>query len=131
VSGETVYAVNISLTGLAPNASFVGRLDFTHIDPPPGSTGGSFGPATFTADANGSFTFGPIGTVGLKTIFTATVVYEGQTLTETLRVTCEPSTQAECKNNGWRDFGVFKNQGDCVSFVATKGKNLPAGTREP
>jgi hypothetical protein len=24
--------------------------------------------------------------------------------------------------------GVFKNQGDCVSFVATKGKNPPAKT---
>ena len=25
-----------------------------------------------------------------------------------------------------RTFGVFKNQGDCVSFVATNGKNPPA-----
>jgi hypothetical protein len=34
-----------------------------------------------------------------------------------------PSSKDQCKNGGWRDFGVFKNQGDCVSFVATKGKN--------
>jgi hypothetical protein len=26
-----------------------------------------------------------------------------------------------------RPYGVFKNQGDCVNFVATKGKNPPAG----
>jgi hypothetical protein len=32
----------------------------------------------------------------------------------------------DCKNGGWKDFGVFKNQGDCVSFVATNGKNPPA-----
>ena len=34
----------------------------------------------------------------------------------------------QCMNNGWKAFGVFKNQGDCVSFFATGGKNPPAGT---
>ena len=37
-----------------------------------------------------------------------------------------PTTKDQCKNGGWRTYGVFKNQGDCVSFVATKGKNPPA-----
>ena len=37
-----------------------------------------------------------------------------------------PTTKAQCKNGGWRNFGVFKDQGDCVSFVATGGKNPPA-----
>jgi Protein of unknown function (DUF642) len=37
-----------------------------------------------------------------------------------------PTTTDECKNGGWQSFGVFKNQGDCVSFVATQGKNPPA-----
>ena len=36
-------------------------------------------------------------------------------------------TKDDCKNGGWQSFGVFKNQGDCVSYVATGGKNLPAG----
>jgi hypothetical protein len=37
-----------------------------------------------------------------------------------------PVSKDQCKNGGWRDFGsVFKNQGDCVSFVATGGKNPP------
>jgi hypothetical protein len=36
-----------------------------------------------------------------------------------------PTSKEQCKNGGWRDFGVFKNQGDCVSFVATGGKNAP------
>jgi hypothetical protein len=29
--------------------------------------------------------------------------------------------------NCGQTFGVFKNQGDCVSFVSTRGKNPPAG----
>ena len=38
-----------------------------------------------------------------------------------------PTSKDQCKNGGWRNYGVFKNQGDCVSFVATGGKNPPAG----
>lgn len=37
-----------------------------------------------------------------------------------------PSSKDQCTNNGWNNFGLsFKNQGDCVSYVATKGKNQP------
>jgi hypothetical protein len=39
-----------------------------------------------------------------------------------------PTSKDQCKNGGWRTFGVFKNQGDCVSFVATGGKNPPANS---
>jgi hypothetical protein len=38
-----------------------------------------------------------------------------------------PRSKDDCKKDGWRSFGVFKNQGDCVSFVATGGRNGPAG----
>ncbi|MDH3397948.1 MAG: hypothetical protein OEM81_08980, partial [Acidimicrobiia bacterium] len=38
-----------------------------------------------------------------------------------------PTTKDACKKGGWVGFGVFKNQGDCVSYVATGGKNPPAG----
>ena len=37
-----------------------------------------------------------------------------------------PMSKDQCKGAGWQSFGVFKNQGDCVSFVATGGKNPPA-----
>jgi choice-of-anchor C domain-containing protein len=37
-----------------------------------------------------------------------------------------PTNKDQCKKDGWKTFGVFKNQGDCVSFVATGGKNPPA-----
>jgi len=36
-----------------------------------------------------------------------------------------PLTKDDCKNGGYRDFNgnyTFRNQGDCVSFVATKGR---------
>lgn len=38
-----------------------------------------------------------------------------------------PTSKDQCKNDGWKTYGTFKNQGDCVSFVATKGKNQPSG----
>jgi hypothetical protein len=38
-----------------------------------------------------------------------------------------PTSKAQCMNGGWKTYGMFKNQGDCVSFVATGGKNPPSG----
>jgi hypothetical protein len=37
-----------------------------------------------------------------------------------------PTSKKQCKKGGWRMFPQFRNQGDCVSFVATAGKNPPA-----
>ncbi len=35
---------------------------------------------------------------------------------------------ADCQGDGWTNYGgLFANQGDCVSFVATNGTNLPSG----
>jgi len=42
-----------------------------------------------------------------------------------------PTTTEQCLNGGWQIFKVFKNQGDCMSFVATKGKNPPAKAPPP
>jgi hypothetical protein len=39
-----------------------------------------------------------------------------------------PTSKDQCKKGGWKTYGVFKNQGDCVSFVATGGKNPPANS---
>ena len=39
-----------------------------------------------------------------------------------------PVSADQCKHDGWRAYGeLFKNQGDCVSFVTTDGKNGPDG----
>jgi hypothetical protein len=47
--------------------------------------------------------------------------------TDAVAIASRPTSKAQCKKGGWTTFGVFKNQGDCVSFVATKGKNPPSG----
>jgi hypothetical protein len=42
-----------------------------------------------------------------------------------------PTSKDQCKNGGWRTFGMFKNQGDCVSFVrkqARRGCSEERGT---
>ena len=36
-----------------------------------------------------------------------------------------PTTGDDCKQDGWRKYAVFKNQGDCVSWVVTGGRNEP------
>ena len=43
-----------------------------------------------------------------------------------------PTLKDQCKNGGWKNFtdangNSFKNQGDCVSYVATGGRNPAAG----
>ena len=38
-----------------------------------------------------------------------------------------PTSTEQCKHGGWRSFPGFKNQGSCVSFVATGGMSSPPG----
>jgi hypothetical protein len=48
--------------------------------------------------------------------------------TQQLLVTCgsvRPKTFEDCKDDGWRRYDGFTNQGDCVSYVATHGGNGP------
>jgi hypothetical protein len=51
----------------------------------------------------------------------------GSLKVDVYRVNGYPTSDTDCKNNGWKAYGVFKNQGDCVSFVATGEQNTPAG----
>ena len=56
-------------------------------------------------------------------------------ITRTVIITPPPAPieMYECKKDGWTlyldadGYALFKNQGDCVSFVATDGKNPPNG----
>jgi hypothetical protein len=43
--------------------------------------------------------------------------------------TAPPTSKDQCKHGGWASFNnpSFANQGDCVSFIATGGKNPPKG----
>ncbi len=43
-----------------------------------------------------------------------------------VRVDAVTVTKDSCKDGGWMNYGgLFKNQGDCVSYVSTQGKNEP------
>jgi hypothetical protein len=59
------------------------------------------------------------------TRFTYPITSGGITITDAQAF---PISNEQCRNGGWRNFPRFKNQGDCVSFVATGGKNPPAGS---
>jgi len=43
-----------------------------------------------------------------------------------VKIATLPTSIDACKNGGWKIFGVFKNQGDCVSFVQSHGRNPPS-----
>jgi hypothetical protein len=86
------------------------------------------GVAAVNAARGGFFSIGgwtpDVASFGDNFLFSGSeVIFEG---TQRLVVTCAPTTKDQCKDGGWQAFGIFKNQGDCVSFVVTKGKNPPA-----
>jgi hypothetical protein len=74
--------------------------------------GGAAGVGTFRQDTN----WAPNGTVAIKITASAPLVGP-------------PTNKDQCKGDGWKSFNnpSFKNQGDCVSFVATGGKNPGKG----
>jgi hypothetical protein len=106
-------SIDIFLTGLPPFTPFVGTLT--------AAGGAGVGPVDLTTDESGNFTFiGPIG-ITEPGEWTVTVVWEGGTLTSSIFVDCSqpdaPTSKDQCKNDGWRNFPQFKNQGQCVAFV--------------
>jgi hypothetical protein len=56
-----------------------------------------------------------------QTLIVNNVTVNGSTFT----VVPAPTNKDQCKNGGWQTFNnpSFKNQGDCVSFVQTGGRN--------
>ena len=50
------------------------------------------------------------------------------TIDESATLVTAPTSKAQCMHGGWKNFPQFKNQGDCMSFVATGGKNPPTGS---
>jgi hypothetical protein len=104
-----ISSANVLLTGFPPLTSFELTLVF-------GENG--LGPVQLTTDESGSFDLADIGALGIGPAeWTATVVWSGGTLTESLFVDCsQPASKEDCKNGGWREFG-FKSQGECIAFV--------------
>jgi hypothetical protein len=62
-----------------------------------------------------------------QTVLVDNLVFNSDTFT------FEPTTKDACKDGGWMNFifapGPFKNQGDCVSYFATGGRNEAAKNR--
>ena len=87
---------------------------------------------TFTAEV---FPDGKIyvGAGGWLLPFTATfTATDGESTSITLTGCASPlpTEKGECKDVGFKEFTGFANQGECVSFVATEGKNEP-GKNQP
>jgi hypothetical protein len=77
---------------------------------------------------NGTVIFGPNSAPDPSVGDTVSLPFPNQFVALNLSANLVPVTsKAQCKKGGWKTFGVFKNQGDCVSFVATQGKNPPSG----
>jgi hypothetical protein len=58
-----------------------------------------------------------VDVLSLSTVSNGTVTYD-------FEPTLTPANKDQCKNNGWKTFNTpaFKNQGDCVSYIATGGR---------
>ncbi len=132
VAGHT-YTVTFDMAGNPDGAPVVKTLDVV-------ATGGST--STYTFDTTGhskasmgweSHTYSFTAT-GVSTVLTFTSAGPNNTFfgaaLDNVAVSLDaPTNKDQCKNGGWMDYSnlSFKNQGDCVSYVATHGRNLPAG----
>lgn len=94
--------------------------------PQPGPQGGVLPTVTGTPPSPT-----PTGTVPSATA-TVTGTPPVSTATPTPAIGGTPTSTDQCKNDGWRTFTNprFKNQGDCVSYVASGGRagGNPKGT---
>jgi hypothetical protein len=72
-----------------------------------------------------------LATAGILTAVGAISVASAKTGQAVPQSSTSGYTKDQCKNGGWQTnfpAGTFKNQGDCVSFFATGGKNPPSGS---
>jgi hypothetical protein len=144
----TPFSINVQLFAAGPcdpNAGLfvsVGPFDpFTNvgllIDYAGGQHEGAAGPAGVSGSFGVGFPNRGAFLIGGTTTFTAFLDEDlnlepdpGSPIVTTTLTYCPPPLAAEeCKKGGFENFPnlAFKNQGDCVSYVATGGSNPPAG----
>ena len=103
-----------SALGTIPDGTVVGfSTDFGTLSASSAAT--TAGKASVTISSASAGTANVSATLDSQTVST----------TATFTTPPVPTSTAQCKNGGWQSYGTFKNQGDCVSFVATRGKNQP------
>jgi hypothetical protein len=97
------------------------------------ATGTLSGTCNWWGAANGP---GPVGP-GSGSNVSAGVTFAPWLVSSDLTGTCGTTAvnKDQCKDGGWQAMvdgnnKAFKNQGDCVSFVATGGKNTAAGPKQ-
>ena len=126
--GDT-YTVSFYLSGNPAGPPAVKTLDVS-------ATGGTVSSYTFDASANTlssmiwtqeTYSFLATGTSTTLSFISTTPGPFGPAL-DNVAVTETIPTKDDCKHGGWQTMidgagNHFKNQGDCVSYFATKGKN--------
>jgi choice-of-anchor C domain-containing protein len=126
------YTVSFYLSGNPAGPPAVKTLDVS-------ATGGTAGSYTFDTTGNDltsmnwtleTYSFLATSTSTTLSFVSTTAGAYGPAL-DNVVVTETVPTLADCKEGGWQTMidsagNHFKNQGDCVSYFATKGKNLGA-----
>ena len=105
---------------------------FADTVPTPGGDPSGYGEGAVylgsaTPASNGTFR-ATLPSVAAQTLISATATSESGDTSEFAKdipAVTLPTSPDQCKNGGWQTYGIFKNQGDCVSYVATGGKNPP------
>ena len=116
----------LTLTGFTPFMQERAFIEF------PG-TGGEYFAVIVTTDETGSATISgelpvPPGAVIESGEYGVEVDLPFDVLVGSYTLQCPnqlPTSTEQCKDAGFKDFEGFGNQGECVSFVATEGKNEP------
>jgi hypothetical protein len=145
-SGDFLYQASINVPANAVNPSLSGSyysdnrgsasVNGTQVAQNNACDGGSGEFADYGFNGAPATTFSSGLNTGSNTIsFAVNNCASGPTgvdFTATASFTLAPTSKDDCKNDGWenltdRNGTSFKNQGDCVSYVATGGRNLAAG----
>lgn len=100
-------------------SQFGGSPFTTYANAPASVVAGSVAEAFVVVD--GSWSAAATGGDGEQTVLVDNVTLNDDVVT----FDDQPTSKDQCKNGGWMSFTdpTFKNQGDCVSYVATGGKN--------
>jgi hypothetical protein len=144
ITGNTLnnnqYGVNVDAnsengTVVANRNSLASDTPFGIFNDPASGAGTLNGTCNWWGAANGP---GPVGT-GTGSNVSLSVTFQPWLVSSDLTGPCAGGNIArnkdQCKNDGWMTLTdnnnrPFKNQGDCVSYVATGGKNTAAGPKQ-
>lgn len=126
------YTVTFLLSGNPDGEPAVKTLDVSATGATPGSYSHDTTGTTLTTMVWTEETYSFLATSASTTLsFISTTATAFGPAIDRVAVTESVPVKNDCKNGGWQSMidnqgNSFKNQGDCVSYFATKGKNLGA-----